>query len=542
MEIIRKKISLEPFKSHINGVLPFIGGSGSTNFGKFVYDNSGIRTCEMMRRYNYLLEIIRRSLHLKRLANVNKCGMDEGAAYNKYYPDFNYVNTTEHFIFNEDIGVYKVDDFTVLNGGKFYVNKNDDVTHEYVVLVSDTDWDTYYGYGGIDGLRQINEIIYHNSNNFVFDKIPYIPIPILLTCEYADVGIMTTYYDWFGEKTFKNGNTKEWYEVNITGLTTSGTGFGIESSGLTPVVTDVSDRNIKMETKIHNLRVEEYFTDDNGNVLQGIFKTYSDGNGKFFKCTYNGSEWVFSEYNGNDLKCGDDEGVTAGAKKYRTFTLKETVKTYLDSLDADSGDIYYFLIRYDNSEDTPMEIPYVENVVVNKDYSNGAYTGDYIKHIVAANGIITFEYVIGAVFTSDDYSINTSTGGTIYFEEYNYYPKTEASVDIDGFEGVKYWYNYIDFDNQKEYVYNEAFNLERNANISDVKQLVIGDVWRKDGTVLNTPVFKEEYLMGVSADSNIDINVEVDRGNAAAFERHLRLCECNTMQDLEEIANGSFFE
>ena len=91
MEIIRKKISLEPFKSHINGILPFVGGTGDTNFGEFVYDNRNIRTCEMMRRYNYLLEILRRSLHLKRLANVNDCNIDKGGKYNKYFSNSFFV-------------------------------------------------------------------------------------------------------------------------------------------------------------------------------------------------------------------------------------------------------------------------------------------------------------------------------------------------------------------------------------------------------------------------------------------------------------------
>jgi len=551
MEIIRKKISLEPFKSHINGVLPFVGGNGDTNFGEFVYDTTNktiqgwsgnaegrIRTCEMMRRYNYLLEILRRSLHLKRLANVNDCNIEEGKKYNKYFSDFNYNNTTEYFFFKEDIAVFLESDFSFIEG-KYYINNNGDIENDYAILVSEDDWEKYTLYGGIDYLKEVNQIIFTNRDNEKFNKTPYIPVPILFTCEYGDVGLMTTYFDWFGEKTFKNGNTKEWFDVNISGLTTPGTGFGMESSGLTPTIKQATDVNFS--SKITNMRMDKYFYDDNGNVLPGIFKEFSGSEGKFYKCVYRNGVWTFTEYTGNDLKCGDDEDIQVNVKKYRVSTVFETVRKTLEDIDASNGDTYYFLVRYDNSETTPMSIPYSVNVVYNKDGYDGVYTGDYIKQINYGDNTITFVYVIGAVFGNDNYNINSATGGTIYSETYDYISNVEESANIDGLENVKYWYNKIDFEREKEYVTNEDFNLEKQAVVSEIQQMIVGDVWRKDGSVLNGPIFKEDYLMGVSLPSNVDVDVEIDRGNAAAFERHFVLGECNTFEDVAEIHNGFYF-
>ena len=69
----------------------------------------------------------------------------------------------------------------------------------------------------------------------------------------------------------------------------------------------------------------------------------------------------------------------------------------------------------------------------------------------------------------------------------------------------------------------------------------IGDVWKTDGSVLNTQMIQQDYLVGTAFDYNTDINVEINRGNAAAFESHFRLSECNTFQDLEDMKNGTFF-
>ena len=541
MEIIKKKISLYPFRSHINGVLPFVGGNGGSNFGEFVYDNTEMRTCERMRRYNVLLEIMRHSVHLKRLSNVNDCGKDSDRVYNKYYLGFRYSDTTEHFIMNEDIGVYIVSAFTLSDDGKYYTSNDNDVSHEYVVLVSENDWDRYEGYGGLDWLRETNETIYTNASGKRFDKTPYIPVPVLLTREYADVGLMTDYFGWLDDKVFSSNNSKDWFDINISGLTTSGTGFGVESSGLTEdKIIDVSNEGIVLESKLNTLKDTQYFSDDDGNILPGIFMDF-DGDGQFYKCVYSNGGWDISEYNTRDLECADDEENTVNKKKYKVLTTIEVVKSYLDTVALNGGDTYYFLVRYNNSEDTPMRIPYTEKTVFNGDGYNGVYSGDFIKEIQENGNKVTFTYVIGAIFNSDAYDIETARGGTIYKETYNYYPNRVATAKIDGFE-VNYWYNEIDFETQKTYVYSDDFNLSRQTLVSDIQQIKTGDVWEYDGNCLNTPVFKEDYLMGISMDSNLNIDIEVDRGNAAAFERHFVLGECNTMRDLEEYANGSFFE
>lgn len=54
-------------------------------------------------------------------------------------------------------------------------------------------------------------------------------------------------------------------------------------------------------------------------------------------------------------------------------------------------------------------------------------------------------------------------------------------------------------------------------------------------------LFKEDYLTGVHYKPILTSTVNIQRGNNAAFERHIRLGEVKTLEDMENYQNGSFF-
>ena len=56
----------------------------------------------------------------------------------------------------------------------------------------------------------------------------------------------------------------------------------------------------------------------------------------------------------------------------------------------------------------------------------------------------------------------------------------------------------------------------------------------------NADYIMEDYQLGISFVANNNDNVYVDRGNATAFERHMRLSEVDTLEDLENYGNGMF--
>lgn len=59
--------------------------------------------------------------------------------------------------------------------------------------------------------------------------------------------------------------------------------------------------------------------------------------------------------------------------------------------------------------------------------------------------------------------------------------------------------------------------------------------------MLYSPTFKEDYLSAASYAPSVETNVDINRGNNTAFERHLRLSEIKTLNDMLTFRNGSFF-
>lgn len=54
------------------------------------------------------------------------------------------------------------------------------------------------------------------------------------------------------------------------------------------------------------------------------------------------------------------------------------------------------------------------------------------------------------------------------------------------------------------------------------------------------PVFRQEYLFGSSTMQNLDVDIYIERGINAAFEKHLKLGEVTSMEALEQYTNGYF--
>ena len=540
MEIIRKKICLDNFKSHICGALPYCGSAkpDSGNFGGFVYDATGItvggwdgspsenliRANEMMRRYNTLLEILRNSIHLKHSKNLS-CNDSSHSYYNKFYNDFDFNGTTDDFLFNNSINVLYESDFTY-NNNYYTYNGSEDINVDYVILISDKDIETYEKYNGINFVNEVHNIIFNGDTRF--NQTPFIPINVLLTNSIDDIGLMSLYEYEDEEDTFPKTYVGTELQPNIA--------------------TFSDDKRPRLESRLKTLRDKTYMQDDNGQTLPGIFTVdNSFYQAKLVEVTEEGITrryWEIISTGGTNLSCGDGEDIGPGVEKYRTQTVYGTLEKELSRTPASVGDTYYFLVKYNNSESNPARIPYSVGVVYNKDAyefeDTITYTGDMIISIdTSENGYIEFTYVLGAIFSDDTYT--NYTGGTIYNEKYAYNTKVEGKIDLDGFSGVSYWYNSIDFDGAKEEIINNDFNLTKMANTSHINKMTTGDVWKIDGTVYDSPIIKEDYLMGISMIGPTDIDVEINRGNAAAFESHFRLSECNSFDDIATNGNNGFF-
>ena len=54
------------------------------------------------------------------------------------------------------------------------------------------------------------------------------------------------------------------------------------------------------------------------------------------------------------------------------------------------------------------------------------------------------------------------------------------------------------------------------------------------------PTFQDAYNIGISSLPIVDSDVNIDRGNNAAFEKHLKIGEVTSLEALENYTNGYF--
>lgn len=121
----------------------------------------------------------------------------------------------------------------------------------------------------------------------------------------------------------------------------------------------------------------------------------------------------------------------------------------------------------------------------------------------------------------------------------NIYSVIDYRGNIVGYKRLLSEYNFIDidFDSQiYEVSSTDVENLKKNTILSTIDytlENITNDDFQKDY------VIKNEYTIGMEDDiENVDINIE--RGLSASFEKHHILCEIKSMRDLENYRNNFF--
>ena len=242
-------------------------------------------------------------------------------------------------------------------------------------------------------------------------------------------------------------------------------------------------------------------------------------------------------------------------------------KTYLNMYDTEEmpseGEdwLYYYRKGYI----TNISILTDELGNIQKEGNNLYAYGDAITDITRdiENNTITFDYIIGAQLTATESRRETDDMGN----EFVYYG--EFSIDTDSDKGVRYKdvYTYIeesgigkmkDFD---EYITNEdAVGLEKYPFLIYSNSKVVKDTIDFQSTAkivpiteLSTtythqaedyefnPLTRQDALVGITFQPKINADIHIDRGNNSAYERHLKLGEIKTMEDLENFQNNGFF-
>lgn len=511
METIRKKVNLEDAVIRLSGcTIPYISVSDDS-LGKFYPDlisgSTYIKTKTISRLYSKLLNTIRNGIKLKRKSNLSDCA---GSGSESIYVLDDEFDITQIDCNGISYGIHSINSFDKISDTEYETNIPS-ISEDSIVLI---DVEEENGANEIkEKLLRCYRILFcgriYRDVYYVIQSLgetytlttPYIEMPLALNQDIQDLGHMTDYQDWLDEFPNEDGisvDTK--FHNNVPNPLSSTT------KSITGYTTD---------SKLQTLRSKKLYTDDEGNLLPGLFVE----DGKMWKYTYNGSKWAHSNqpasFNGKTCGDGLSNGECKNANVYRTVSLDATVQAILSG--ASTGDYYYFYVKYKNDENNPMTIPFV--------------TGDSINSIT---------YSSDNEFVTIDYDYNDIS----YKETYKYNPGQTMNITLDGFENIVIYYNEIDYEFTEQTIYNKHYDVYREGNLADITEYITADVWGKDGSMsaytVNAPIFKEEYLLGISSAFESEIDVTINRGNAAAFERHFKLSECNTMEDLENYGNNIF--
>ena len=232
---------------------------------------------------------------------------------------------------------------------------------------------------------------------------------------------------------------------------------------------------------------------------------------------------------------------TATASHLDTF---KRLKTAVD----DNGTVLPGILPVDengNVTGDTLELPYLSGVALNVSMTvdeDGNITearGDMITAVTfdEANRVVTFDYVIeGNLTPVNENGYAYRDGGVRYRDRYGYYVE---HVDVN-LSGETREFAYYDLDSGDTAVLDTLTDMSGTVTLTSTTLTTTYE--SSDFNEANTyaPTYRDEYLLGISSAPVVNEEVNVDRGTAAAMERHLKLGEIKTMEDMENYGNGFF--
>lgn len=202
----------------------------------------------------------------------------------------------------------------------------------------------------------------------------------------------------------------------------------------------------------------------------------------------------------------------------------------------------------DANSDEDWAILYMPNLVVNVTGITEEYiedkkrkvrminaTGDMIQSVDIDTGNHTIKFVYEIGMRLEDETLSPLDGtGIKYTDIYQY---DEDNFFFDGN------YDNLSMDNLgifkttfvRSYV-NKRIGSDY-ASISHVNSIM---EYSDEFKTYHIPYHKEEYMMGITYNPIINKDINIDRGVNAAFERHLKLGEVKTLEDMVAYGNGYF--
>lgn len=262
------------------------------------------------------------------------------------------------------------------------------------------------------------------------------------------------------------------------------------------------------------------------------------------------SWWECEKVDYGDLLCADGEDVLPNEDvKYRNITIASCV---VDAVGACKyKDYFYFLVKYDNGNTNmggkhideigvikSTEIPYRVGERMNiETYNDNEVVYDKIFSITPvdeSNDALKIIYAKGITDGMDE-----DNSGIHYEEIISYEPQKKMIIPFDGVYMAEIYCDILNNNEKKEIVYSDEYKLTRKTQRAKITGMEICTQWTEEGAV-DAMLITKDGSEGLQCEPKYDINLTFNRGNAASWEYHFKLSECNTLEDLENYGNNFF--
>lgn len=342
------------------------------------------------------------------------------------------------------------------------------------------------------------------------------------------------YYIYKGKVT--SGDTLD--EVAEDEATMSGDVITIKAKG----DIKISKCNVIIGTtssKLLGLRSFNVMTDDNGNMIEALNTTPT-------KDTYN-----YQPLEGSELEplyqVGNVACISAFSLSYEDYENNKKneprpirhVGNIISSMkfyyaDANGDEISYTVTEVGGAIKSSL------NAIRESTKKATEYKNNYPMEVVSDNVYCEIVYNIGATIVYDK-------------EKSSYYISGDSGVEyteIVEFEKVKTEY-YLGNDSHSYPIYVYKLRQGDSPTASFTAPINVFDTsltttyssidGMDDYNGLDAyPTFQDAYNIGISSLPIVDSDVNIDRGNNAAFEKHLKIGEVTSLEALENYTNGYF--
>lgn len=348
---------------------------------------------------------------------------------------------------------------------------------------------------------------------------PCIEIPLCLESDFIDEGLYSLY---------ENATEESQYLFIGSGQTNSGNcnpnssnwitnGFGLNNGNGIDVVSPIFDAvNNDLEAKFNTVS----FKFENEGIEGLLYRNIDD---IVYSCSTSGDSNSYDILVGDIWKCSEFSGVVANN------SIKEVL--FL-------GDIPY---RNDFSSGT--------SYFVKPTYLNGCKTKPTFRPGHNREGLhgLNGDQVILPVFcnlSEASWSALTNNGTTEENETEVKYKIFDNSQPIGVLKEAIKWKTekiHTSVFGQETDLWVAKYEFETSKDEDKVHMAkLLAYEYKSTSACTENEYFFDPALNGLLEEPKVDIDVSIDRGSGAAWEKHFKLMECNTLEDLENYGNNYF--